>query len=115
LVYVDGALDGTGTVPAGYDLSGTTQHNAYIGAITDNRDGTIFKYYIGLIDDVQIYDNALSDTDILSVAGLTEMYFPLTSPANVSDDEPANSKRVNFKDYAIMADEWLQQLLWPSW
>jgi hypothetical protein len=115
LVYVDGALDGTGTVPAGYDLSGTTQHNAYIGAITDNRDGTIFKYFIGLIDDVQIYDYALSDTDILSVAGLTEMYFPLTSPANVSDDEPVNSKTINFKDFAMLAAEWLQQLLWPSW
>jgi hypothetical protein len=115
LVYVDGALDGTGTAPAGYDLSGTTQHNAYIGAITDNRDGTIFKYFIGLIDDVQIYDYALSDTDILSVAGLTELYFPLTSPANVSDDEPVNSKTINFKDFAILAAEWLQQLLWPSW
>lgn len=115
LVYVDGAQDGTGTVPAGYDLSGTTQHNAYIGAIVDNRDGTIFKYYVGSVDDVQIYDYALSDTDILSVAGLTEMYFPLTTPANVSDDEPVNSKRINFKDFAIMADEWLQQLLWPSW
>jgi len=115
LVYVDGALDGTGNVPAGYDLSGTTQHNAYVGAITDNRDGTIFKYFIGSIDDVQIYDYALSDTDILSVAGMADLYFPLTSPANVSDDEPANSKKVNFKDFAVLADEWLQQLLWPSW
>ena len=114
LVYVDGAQDGTGTVPAGYDLSGTTQHNAYVGAITDNRDGTIFKYFIGLIDDVQIYDYALSDTDILSVAGSTELYFPLTSPANVSDDEPVNSKSVNFRDFAVLADEWLQQLVWPA-
>jgi len=115
LVYVDGALDGTGTVPAGYDLSGTTQHNAYVGAITDNRDGTIFKYFVGSIDDVQIYDYALSDTDILSVAGLTELYFPVTSPANISDDEPVNSKKVNFKDFAVLADEWLQQLVWPAW
>jgi hypothetical protein len=115
LVYVDGALDGTGTVPAGYDLSGTTQHNAYVGAITDNRDATLFKYFTGSIDDVQIYDYALSDTDILSVAGLTELYFPVPSPANISDDEPVNSRKVNFKDFAILADEWLQQLIWPAW
>jgi hypothetical protein len=114
LVYVDGALDGTGTVPNGYDLSGTTQHNAYIGVITDNRDGTLIKYFIGLIDDVQIYNYALSDTDILSVAGLTEMYHPVNSPANISNDEPANSRSVNFKDFAVLADEWLQQLLWPN-
>jgi hypothetical protein len=115
LVYVDGALDGTGTVPAGYDLSGTTQHNAYIGTITDNRDGTLFKYYIGSIDDVQIYDYAISDSDILSVAGLTEMYHPVTSPANISDDEPVNSKSINFRDFAILADEWLKKLVWPDW
>jgi hypothetical protein len=114
LVFVDGALDGTGTVPTGYDLSGTTQHNAYIGVITDNRDGTLEKYFVGSLDDVQIYDYALSDTDILSVAGLADMYFPVTSPANVSDDEPINSKSVNFKDFAVLADEWLKKLLWPE-
>jgi len=115
LVYVDGVSDGTGTVPAGYDLSGTAQHNAYIGTITDNRDGTLFKYFVGLIDDVQIYDYALSDTDILSVAGLAEMYYPVTSPANISDDEPVNSRSVNFRDFAILADEWLKKLVWPNW
>jgi len=115
LVYVDGALDGTGTVPEGYDLSGTTQTNAYVGVIVDNRDGTLFKYFTGEIDDVRIYDYALSDTDLLSAAGLTELYHPVTSPANVSDDEPVNSKRVNFKDFALLADEWLQQLIWPAW
>ena len=29
-VYVDGSLDGTSPLPAGYDLSGVSQHNAYI-------------------------------------------------------------------------------------
>jgi len=115
LVYVDGILDGTGTVPEGYDLSGTTQSNAYVGVITDFRDGTLIKYFTGAIDDVRIYDYALSDTDLLSAADLTELYYPVTSPANISDDEPVNSKSVNFKDFAILADEWLQQLIWPAW
>jgi hypothetical protein len=44
---------------------------------------------------------------------VVDTYVPLTSIANISDDEPVNSKRVNFRDFAIMADEWLQQLLWP--
>ena len=73
------------------------------------------KYFNGLIDDVRIYDYALSDTDLLSVAGLSELYFPLTSPANLSDDQPQDFKRVNFKDFAILADEWLGELVWPSW
>jgi hypothetical protein len=114
-VYVDGVLEGTATAPAGYDLSGTSQHKAYIGVITDNRDATLAKYFNGLIDDVRIYGYALSDTDLMSVSGLTELYYPLTSSANVSDDEPQNSKQVNFKDFAILADEWLGELLWPRW
>ncbi|MHC4556088.1 MAG: LamG domain-containing protein [Planctomycetota bacterium] len=114
-VYVDGLLGGTNTVPDGYDLSGTSQHNAYIGVITDNRYAIPSKYYAGLIDDVQIHDYALSHTDIIGAAGLTELYYPLISPANISDEEPNTSKVVNFKDFAVLAVEWLeQQLIWPE-
>ncbi len=114
-IYVDGVLNGTNSLPAGYNLSGTSQHNAYVGVITDNRDATLVKYFVGMIDDVRIYNYALSDNEILSVAGLSDLYVPLTSLANISDEEPVNSKRVNFKDFALLADEWLEQLVWPSW
>jgi len=53
-IYVDGVLDGGSYLSAGYDLSGTSQHNAYVGAITDNRDGSLYKYFVGLIDEVCI-------------------------------------------------------------
>jgi hypothetical protein len=113
-VYVDGALEATNTVPAGYDLSGTSQHKAYIGAITDNRDTSLSKYFEGLIDDVRIYDYALSDTDLTSLAGVAELYYPLTSAANIWDEEPSKSKKVNFKDFAVLASEWLDRLVWPE-
>lgn len=51
-VYVDGVLDGGSYLPAEYDLSGASQHNAYIGVITDHRDNSLFKYFVGLIDEV---------------------------------------------------------------
>jgi len=114
-IYVDGVLEGTSALPAGYDLSGTTQHNAYVGVITDNRDGTLIKYFIGVIDDVRIYDYALSESEIVGAMGIDERYVPLTSPANISDEEPENSKSVNLKDFAVLADEWLDQLIWPTW
>ena len=114
-LYVDGVLEGTAALPAGYDLSGTTQHNAYVGVIIDNRDGTLIKYFIGSIDDVRIYDYALSESEILGAMGVSERYVPLTSPVNISDEEPENSKSVNFKDFAILADEWLSRLIWPTW
>ncbi|HUT47518.1 MAG TPA: LamG domain-containing protein, partial [Sedimentisphaerales bacterium] len=47
-VYVDGVLDGGNYLSAEYDLSGASQHNAYIGVITDNRDGSLYKYFVGL-------------------------------------------------------------------
>jgi hypothetical protein len=38
----------------------------------------------------------------------------LTSPANISDEEPIDSKKVNFKDFAVLADAWLEELAWPE-
>ena len=117
-VYVDGVLDGTNTLPVGYDLSGTSQHNAYVGAITDNSDATgntLEKFFVGTLDDVRIYNYALSPAEIMGVMGQNELYVPLTSPANIYDEEPINSRKVNFKDFAILADEWLEQPVWPKW
>lgn len=114
-IYVDGVLNGTTALPAGYNLAGTSQHNAYVGVITDNRDASLIKYYVGLIDDVRIYNYALSGNEVLSVAGLGDLYVPLTSPANISDEEPVNSKKINFRDFAVLADDWLEKLVWPSW
>jgi hypothetical protein len=114
-VYIDGILDGTADLPADYDLSGTSQHNAYIGVVTDNSLAVPEKYLIGSVDDVRIYDYALSQSEILDVMGQNELYFPLTSVANIFDEEPVNSKQVNEKDRAILDEEWLQELVWPEW
>ncbi len=73
LVYVDGVLDGTNTVPEGYDLSGTSQANALIGAITDASDATgatLEKFFAGAIDDLRIYNRALSALEVLFLAGM---------------------------------------------
>ncbi|GAH64124.1 unnamed protein product, partial [marine sediment metagenome] len=65
------------------------------------------------IDDVRIYDYALSQGEVLSIAGVAEAYNELTSVANLYDEEPMNSKIVNFKDYALLADRWLDEGLFP--
>jgi len=113
--YIDGALDGMADLPADYDLSGTSQHNAYVGVVTNNEIAAPEKFLIGSVDDLRIYDYALTMPEILDIMGQNELYVPLTSPANISDEEPINSKTVNFKDFAILADEWLQELIWPEW
>ncbi|MHC4071157.1 MAG: LamG domain-containing protein, partial [Planctomycetota bacterium] len=69
LVYVDGVEDGTLDLPEGYDLSGTTQHNALLGAITSHTDDSLEKLFAGLLDEVAIYDRALSVGEVRYLAG----------------------------------------------
>jgi hypothetical protein len=52
--------------------------------------------------------------EIAYVVGLGPVYVPLDSPANLYDAEPANSKFVNFKDFAKVAAKWLVEELWPQ-
>jgi alpha-glucosidase (family GH31 glycosyl hydrolase) len=81
-VYVDGVLDGTKTIPAGYDLSGTSQHNACIGAIWHHEDDIPHKYFAGLIDDILIYNRALTQKEIQGMIGKH------LSPAREATDVP---------------------------
>jgi hypothetical protein len=115
-LYVNGMLEATTTLPAGYNISGTSQHNAYAGTITNHSTGSVYKFYQGLIDDVRVYNYALSNAEIAYIAtkGAAQMYIPLRSPANIYDAEPPNSKSVNLRDYALLADMWLEELLWPQ-
>jgi hypothetical protein len=76
-IYIDGQLEGTTAIAAAYDLSGTSQHNGYIGAITNHVDGSLYKLFDGLIDDVRIYARALSQAEILWLAGYTK---PVAKP-----------------------------------
>jgi hypothetical protein len=70
----------------------------------------------GNVDDARIYKRVLTDAEVATVMGggdPASVYFPLDSVANIYEDEPINSKEVNFKDYAAMMEEWLTQKWWP--
>jgi hypothetical protein len=67
----------------------------------------------GLISDVHVYNHALSQAEIASVMGLNELYFPITSRANLYNQEPKNSRSINFHDIAVLAEDWLAEHLWP--
>lgn len=59
-IYTDGTEENTNTCAAGYDLSGTSQRNAYIGAITNHSTGSLYKYMVGEIDEVRVASTARS-------------------------------------------------------
>ncbi|MHC4594881.1 MAG: hypothetical protein ACYS19_08055, partial [Planctomycetota bacterium] len=64
-----------------------------------------------------IYHRALTPAEIAYLADETpgdgELYVPVPSVANMSDEEPVLSRSVNFKDFALLADGWLDEQLWP--
>ncbi|MDH4241268.1 MAG: LamG domain-containing protein, partial [Phycisphaerae bacterium] len=91
-VWVDG-VEGT---PLGYTGSiSNADHSFEIGRGGDNSYN-----FSGALDDVRLYNVALTDTDILGLSGLrTDLY---------------EDKKINFKDYALIADKYLEEILWPT-
>ncbi|UCE99727.1 MAG: LamG domain-containing protein, partial [Planctomycetota bacterium] len=100
-------------------------------------------YFNGVIDDVRIYGYNLSFADINNLAyetatepnpppvywykfeeasGYTAadsgtpilVYGPVQSKANLTDPEPKLQRFVNFRDYAIFANDWLDEFKWPE-
>ncbi len=42
------------------------------------------------------------------------LHVPVQSAADLYDGEPEGSKAVNFKDYAVLIGQWLNEELWPA-
>ena len=85
-----------------------------VGTIAyDNSLGTANPRdkFNGKIDDVRIYNKALTRDEILYLAqGPGLIYVPLASWRADAD----GSDKVDFRDYAIMANNWLEEFLWPE-
>jgi len=75
-------------------------------------------YFGGDLDEVRIYNRALSQAEIAYLADGTpgdgQLHIPVPSAADLSDEEPQGSKWINFKDFAILAGQWLDEQLWPA-
>ena len=105
-LYVDGILDSS------QEAAGAMNNNTFDVYIGANEQASE-RDWNGLIDDVQIYNRGLSHGEILDLMGESEIYQPVISSANLSDEEPKLFKSVNFKDYAIVAESWLKEFLFP--
>ncbi len=68
-----------------------------------------YGHYDGLIDDVQIYDYALSAAEIAYVAtDGTGLFTRPLAPADWNADEG-----IDLRDFAALAGEWLKDGIWP--
>lgn len=66
----------------------------------------------GAVDDFRIYDYALNAAEIAYIAtdGTGSVQLPLVTPA---DMYPSTPNVIDFRDYAILANNWMLQQLWP--
>ncbi|MHC4069899.1 MAG: LamG domain-containing protein [Planctomycetota bacterium] len=68
------------------------------------------RHFVGRIDDVHIYDYTLSAGEVLYVADPIAVYYHNLEDWRMDVDD---SGAVDFGDFAIQADYWLQEVLWP--
>ncbi len=99
-------------------------HNGLIVAENDEAIRPMYKYlqtflvggyaltgsmnYRGKIDDFRIYDYALSQAEVVNLAGKASVNQTVWSIANLNGDN-----KVDFKDFALLAQNWRTLVLWP--
>ena len=97
--YVNGVLDREMITTA---ILGTSTGSLKIGCEPFTPTSGLFN---GLVDEVQIYKTALSPSQVAWLAGYTSV---LSIPADLHQDNV-----IDFKDFAVLADSWLEVILWP--
>ncbi|MGA1980762.1 MAG: LamG domain-containing protein, partial [Sedimentisphaerales bacterium] len=102
-LYVDSVLENT------VDTNGTTlaTNTTWVGIAASPVSP---EYFSGMLDEIRIYNKALSQTEVAWLATNGTGHFPITSPANLYK---VGLNIINLKDFAMLADGWLEEQLWP--
>jgi hypothetical protein len=111
---VDFYIDGAWAETVAGDFSMNDTQGFLIGGLAS---ATATEWFEGLIDDLRIYGRELSQGEVGWLAGKTTAYsqdlslllMPPNPAINAHDDGT-----VDFKDFAVLADQWLDEMLWPQ-
>jgi hypothetical protein len=78
-----------------------------------SRTGDNWGMWAGKIDDFRMYDYALNADQVAWIAtnGTGSLYVPLAEPTNLK--RGSSPERVDFSDFAVFANQWLTEQLWP--
>ncbi len=114
-IYMNGVEDRVVTTNPG-SITATT-HNTYIGARANSGNTGQEAFFSGMLDDVRIYNRPLLPGEVEFLAdpipGDGQLYIPVPSPAELYEAEPRGSRAVNFMDFAVLTQMWLEEQLWP--
>ncbi len=111
MIYRDGVLDVSGSV----SFDNGSDANLMIGVGEKNDDGVISSIFDGDLDDIQIYNYALSYTDIADIyiaAPITDSYVCTESYASVYDTD--GDCVISLDDFADFAAKWLDCGRYPQ-
>jgi hypothetical protein len=108
LIYRDGELAGSGP----FSFASDTDAHVVFGAC--NADGG--NPFNGALDEIRLYDKALSQAQVAHLAGKTAMYtqplYLLLTPQDAAIDLNSDGT-IDLKDYALLVDMWPEEVLWP--
>jgi hypothetical protein len=115
-LYINGVLDTPTANRAG--TYGVTTGATTLIVGKGGKDNAVNRGWNGLIDDVRIYNFALTPAEIATVkAGGSvpsrPVHYPTLSPAEIGGDEAQGSMVINFEDYAVLVTRWLDEDLFP--
>ncbi|UCG46121.1 MAG: LamG domain-containing protein [Phycisphaerales bacterium] len=106
--YINGELTGSG----GFSFGSDTGSRLVFGAC-EGGGGNPFN---GALDEIRLYNRPLSQGEIAHLAGrtgtFTQPLYLLMAPQDAAIDMNGDGT-IDFKDYAALADIWLDVLLWP--
>lgn len=107
--YVNGRLLGTSSLPTPANILST--HRFYVGA--DSYAG--FEYYDGQLDDIRIYNRALSANEVTHLYALESISpFPNTAVWNWTELSPATTVPANFHPVPSAVD-YTRGLAYSAW
>ncbi len=106
--YINGELAATGDASDLVYLSQDSNDLA-IG----NRPDAMDNPFKGLIDDVRVYDYGLSVEDVRYLGTDGTGFLALQSIADLVKGEPPGQGAVNLRDFAVLADSWLEEEMYP--
>jgi len=109
-IYVNGQLEATNN-----DANAVTYLSQDTGDLAiGNRSDATNRAFEGLIDEVRVYNRALSAAEIAYIATDETGIFTVQSVANLYNDEVLGDRAVNLRDFAKLANNWLVKKLWPE-
>jgi hypothetical protein len=114
-IYRDGGIIAENNqAPVGMFASSPPMENFRIGRFSLGAEP-----WTGKIDDFRVYNYALSQAEVAYIGTKGTGYVTFDNVANIKNlpsDGTSTAKIVDFKDYAVLANQWLgsnQPILWP--